>query len=136
MKVDLLNKEGELDSSKVHKAVNYIADYYGKEAQCLKAIEELNELSRALARYLYDDKNKEKQEDLKGELADVIIMVLQLVHLVECKHIADIIASKIDRQFYRIDKEKRQYKNEMNKGINMIKKELDSIVDDLSSIFE
>ena len=51
---------------------------YGKEAQMLKATEELGELTRAIARVLLWGAGKEELQNLKEEMADVSIMLSQL----------------------------------------------------------
>lgn len=50
-------------------------DYFGEDAQILKTVEELNELSVALMHYR--DKKATKLH-VKGELADVLIMCEQM----------------------------------------------------------
>ena len=55
------------------KKTKAIADYYGKEHQTIKAIEELAELIQALA--------KGDIENIKEEIADVRVMLEQIEYL-------------------------------------------------------
>ena len=55
------------------KKIKAIADYYGKEHQTIKAIEELAELIQALA--------KGDIENIKEEIADVRVMLEQIEYL-------------------------------------------------------
>ena len=51
---------------------------YGKEAQMIKTMEELGELTRAIARVLLWGEGKEEMRNLQEEMADVSIMLSQL----------------------------------------------------------
>ena len=77
------------------KKTKEIADYYGKEHQTIKAIEELAELIQALA--------KEDVENIKEELADVMVMLEQIKYLYGFSEIEinRIMFSKIVRQLGR-----------------------------------
>lgn len=76
--------------------IRYIADYYGKEAQSKKLIEELSELIRALVRA--------DNDNITEEIADVEIMIAQIKYLYT-KSCDDIINFKLDRQIGRIEQE-------------------------------
>ena len=77
------------------KKTKEIADYYGKEHQTIKAIEELAELIQALA--------KEDVENIKEELADVMVMLEQIKYLYGFSEIEinRIMFDKIVRQLRR-----------------------------------
>lgn len=84
------------DSDYTKSRIRYIADYYGKEAQTKKLIEELSELIRALAR--------EDEANIMEEIADVEIMIAQIKYLY-AQRCNDIINYKLDRQINRIEAE-------------------------------
>lgn len=75
--------------------IRTIARYYGLEHQIRKAIEELGELVVALAR---DDR-----DNIVEEIADVMVMLMQLEILLDCdEEVFDIIEKKVERQIKRI----------------------------------
>lgn len=76
--------------------IRFILNIYGEEAQAKKVIEELAELQRAIAR--------EDVENIHEEIADVIIMLEQLMafEAIDTKKIDEIIESKIERELKRI----------------------------------
>ena len=83
------------------KGIKLIADNYGKEHQTVKAMEELAELIQALARG--------DIENIKEEIADVLVMIGQLQHLYGISEIeiSRIMFRKITRQIERIDNENK-----------------------------
>lgn len=80
-----------------------IATYYGVEHQSDKAQEELYELSIALAAVPEDF----SKDDILGEMADVTIMVQQLLRLYgfSAGEFNSMIEYKISRQMRRIGEE-------------------------------
>ena len=81
------------------KATKEIADYYGKEHQTIKAIEELAELIQALA--------KGDMENIKEEIADVRVMLEQLEYIYDIseEEITLRICAKLWRQLERMEGE-------------------------------
>lgn len=79
------------------KKIKAIADYYGKEHQTIKAIEELAELIQALA--------KGDTENIKEEIADVRVMLEQIEYLygISEEEITLRICAKLWRQLERIE---------------------------------
>lgn len=65
-------------------------DTYGTHNQMLKCIEECGELSRAISRILIELSSgdgfttEESQENLYEELADVLIMIEQMIMMFDC----------------------------------------------------
>ena len=65
-------------------------DTYGTHNQMLKCIEECGELSRAVSRILIELSSgdgfttKESEENLHEELADVLIMIEQMIMMFDC----------------------------------------------------
>ena len=75
--------------------LNKIAEHYGKEHQRLKLIEELGELTSALA--------TGTEGDVIGELADVEVMMEQIKDLFGARtKVEGSITLKIERQIRRI----------------------------------
>ena len=85
-----------MNSDYTKARIRYIADYYGKEAQSKKLIEELAELIRAMVR--------EDNTNIMEEIADVEIMLAQIKYLYAQVY-DDIINYKLDRQIGRIEQE-------------------------------
>lgn len=77
-----------------------VLKHYGEEAQALKTIEELAELQRAIAR--------QDLENIEEEIADVLIMVLQLLFFegIRINKVFELVTYKMDRQLKRIEREK------------------------------
>lgn len=99
--------------SKCHK----IAEHYGEKHQMLKAVEEMAELSLVIIKAVNDPPNDKFQaETMKGEmlseLADVIIMMEQLVKYVDDNDCATLLDGMIDfklkRQLERMKEEKHE----------------------------
>lgn len=92
--------------------VKAIADHYGFEHQCKRAVEELAELIVALKHIeKFDDNIVDYYLNLGTELADAKIMIDQLIYLFnKDKGLIEInggtieqeIDYKLDRQLYRI----------------------------------
>ena len=78
------------------KKIKAIANYYGKEHQTIKAIEELAELIQALA--------KGDIENIKEEIADVRVMLEQLEYLygISDDEITLRMCAKLWRQWERM----------------------------------
>lgn len=56
-------------------------EYFGKDHQLIKAIEELNELSKELCKVALNDSSKERLEKVAEEIADAEIMIQQLKYI-------------------------------------------------------
>lgn len=92
--------------------INKILNYYGRENQLLKSIEELDELKDAIRKertaetldnYEYDVKS-----EIMTELADVLIMCeqLRLMHSIPLCELEREINYKVDRQLKRMKEKK------------------------------
>ena len=80
------------------KSIEKIADHYGYEKQKNKTIEELIELADAI---IHD-----QEDNIIEEIADVLIMLNQLIYLKQIKEKVDqTVKEKIERQIKRIEKE-------------------------------
>lgn len=79
-----------------------IARYYGIEPQTRQAIEEMAELTQALCK---QQRNKYTQPSINTieELADVSIMIGQLIYLFGCgDQVENVMKIKLNRQMERV----------------------------------
>lgn len=91
-----------------------IIDHYGADAQKVKAIEELSELQKEIAKDLI---GQGSIENVAEEIADVQIMLrqLQMIYGIDYSDLNKIMSEKTLRTLYRIaveekeDKEKRKW---------------------------
>ena len=82
--------------------IQKIADYYGLDNQTDKTIEECAELIQALVKL-------ESRENTIEEIADVQIMLKQMLYLLDCeKEVEKVMEYKINRQLERIKQAKEQ----------------------------
>lgn len=84
-------------------------DIYGTEAQIWMAIEEMAELSNALAKHRRD---RVTREDVCEEIADVAIMMIQLAAIFGPDEVNDYLESKMDR----LDKRLAKHRNNEDQG--------------------
>jgi len=84
----------------VQEKLKTIWDHFGSRKQILKTIEELNEFSASLSRFLNDDKGYFGVYD---EFADVEIMLEQLKFLFDVEVINEKKNKKIERTLERIE---------------------------------
>ena len=96
------------------KKIFKIANHYGEDAQVDMLIEEMSELTKAL---LKNRRAQKGQTDtpvratvnaIEEEVADVLIMLHQIIYLGDFEDLEDIIEEKLDRQLERIEAEKEQ----------------------------
>lgn len=87
------------------KKMKCIIDYYGKENQIAKAIEEMAELQQVLTKSLTQPQDVVKTS-VATELADVEIMLNQMKMIFDCENDVDFwMGMKLSRQFERMAKE-------------------------------
>lgn len=80
--------------------------HYGKPHQITKSIEELNELSTALARYLGGNHSEDTLDNIAEEIADVKIMLGQLQIIFDnCERVQAYKREKRIRTIARIARE-------------------------------
>lgn len=85
------------------KDLEDIIKHYGREHQQLKAVEEMAELTQAIAKHLNaDDPIGPTLENVKEELADVKVMVDQLLIIYGEDNVLEIVKEKIERQKVRM----------------------------------
>ena len=82
---------------KKYEIARAAVEKYGRVNQVLKAIEELAELQRALARDLSLDAPQEAEVNVCEEIADVEIMLFQLWMFYDTKEIQEWEESKLER---------------------------------------
>lgn len=99
------------------KKITFIADHYGEEEQLIQTAEECSELGKAALKYrralMNDNASAETLRNanaaLIDEIADVLIMCEQLMHLEGCAgDVMHIISEKLKRQMERIKAGNRQ----------------------------
>lgn len=85
----------------------FIAEHYGEKIQEIQAVQEFTELMCILTRRADQRKKMDFREELKGELADCLIMIeqLQQIHGISDGEIFNTIEFKLARQLHRIEKE-------------------------------
>lgn len=93
-----------MNTQEINKILTDTIHTYGTEAQIWMAIEEMSELSNALAKYR---RGRVTREDVCEEIADVTIMMIQLSKIFGPDDISDYLESKLDR----LDKRLAKYRN-------------------------
>ena len=93
-----------MNTQEINKILTDAIYTYGKDAQIWMAIEEMSELSNALAKYR---RGRVTREDVCEEIADVAIMMIQLSKIFGQDNISDYLKSKLDR----LDKRLAKYRN-------------------------
>ena len=91
---------------KIHQteSCQTIANFYGIKSQSLIAIEEMSELTKELCK---DQRGYNRLKEITEELADVSIMVEQLICLYDCNdEVSKMIDYKLERQLRRIEQER------------------------------
>lgn len=92
-----------MNASEKNEAVKVIAKHYGLCHQLFKASEELGEVQSEIARFL---QNEDNTEHLAEEIADVLIMLLEITHLLGAEKTVDgYIDFKLRRQLLRMEEE-------------------------------
>lgn len=113
------------EKSEYEQDIQKLADYYGFDNQSDKTIEECAELIQAIEKYKENERNNYMNEDEKQEyrqhmieeIADVQIMLDQLVYLLNCEEeMKKVIEYKVKRQLERIRKEKEQIEKIKEEG--------------------
>ena len=90
--------------SKTMTDIEKIAMHYGFVSQSRQTIEEMAELTVAISK-IHRDWNKEHLDNLIEELADVQIMLEQMIYLTGSKYdVQAVIDSKVKRQLKRMQK--------------------------------
>lgn len=94
------NRIGEnIMKEQTEQYIQKIAEYYGLDNQLNKTIEECAELIQALVKL-------ESRENTIEEIADVQIMLKQMLYLLDCeKEVEKVMEYKINRQLERIKEE-------------------------------
>ena len=93
-----------MNAQEINKILTDAIYIYGEDSQIWMAIEEMSELSNALAKYR---RGRVTREDVCEEIADVAIMIIQLSKIFGSDDVSDYFESKLDR----LDKRLTKYKN-------------------------
>ena len=84
------------------KIIKKAIETYGEEMQCIVAMEELSELIKEIAKKIRAGIPKDNNNELIEEIADVEIMLWQLMIIFEIPYC--IIDSAIDKKLRRLEK--------------------------------
>ena len=85
-----------MTEQEIEQNIQKIADYYGLDNQLNKTIEECAELIQALVKL-------ESRENTIEEIADVQIMLKQMLYLLDCEEeVEKVMEYKINRQLERM----------------------------------
>lgn len=92
-------------SEKYIKIINKIINKYGKEAQVLQTVEEMSELTKELIKNI--NRGKDNESEITLEIADVLIMIMQLVEIynIDGDKILGAMEYKLLRQDERMQNE-------------------------------
>ena len=93
-----------MNIQEINKTLTDAIKIYGEDSQIWMAIEEMSELSNALAKYR---RGRVTREDVCEKIADVAIMMIQLSKIFGQNDISDYLESKLDR----LDKQFTKYRN-------------------------
>lgn len=87
--------------------IKKIALNYGYDRQSIKLIEEMAELTQAIAKHRESKDKAATLVDIKGEMADVLVVMDQMKYLLNIKdeQLEEIVEYKINRQLLRIKSE-------------------------------
>lgn len=87
------------------KIINKIINKYGKKAQVLQTVEEMSELTKELIKNI--NRGKDNESDITLEIADVLIMIMQLVEIynIDGDKILGAMEYKLLRQDERMENE-------------------------------
>lgn len=98
-------------TEELERKIYQVADHYDEESQTDMLIEEMSELTKALLKNRRAQKGytntpvRQTVYNIEEEIADVIVMLIQIVYLGDFEDIEEIIEEKLDRQLDRIAKE-------------------------------
>ena len=90
-----------MNIQEINKILTDAIEIYGEDSQIWMTIEEMSELSNALAKYR---RGRVTREDVCEEIADVAIMMIQLSKIFGPDDISDYLKSKLDRLNKRLAK--------------------------------
>ena len=98
-----------MNTQEINKILTDTIYTYGEDSQIWIAIEEMSELSNALAKYR---RGRVTREDVCEEIADVAIMMIQLSKIFG----PDDISNYLERKLDRLNKRLTKYKNSEDQG--------------------
>ena len=89
------------------KKCGEIAEYYGQKKQEIQAVQEFTELNLLLTKRPEQRKQMNFREEVKGEIADCLIMIeqLQQIHGISDGELVNTVDFKLARQLHRIERE-------------------------------
>lgn len=95
-------------SEKYIKIIQDIINHYKKEDQVLQAVEEMSELTKELIKNI--NRNKDNETEIILEIADVQIMLMQLIEIykIDGNKLLGAIEYKLLRQKERMENESKR----------------------------
>ena len=90
-----------MEAKEINETLTDAIETYGKDDQIWMAIEEMSELSNALAKYR---RGRVTKEDVCEEIADVEIMCHQMVIIFGVTNVTEILQTKMERLKNRLEK--------------------------------
>lgn len=95
-------------SERYIKIIQDIINHYKKEDQVLQAVEEMSELTKELIKNI--NRNKENEAEIILEIADVQIMLMQLIEIykIDGNKLLGAIEYKLLRQKERMENESKR----------------------------
>lgn len=95
-------------SEKYIKIIQDIINHYKKEDQVLQAVEEMSELTKELIKNI--NRNKENEAEIILEIADVQIMLMQLIEIykIDGNKLLGAMEYKLLRQKERMENESKR----------------------------
>ena len=90
-----------MNTQEINKILTDAIYTYGKDAQIWMAIEEMSELSNALAKYR---RGRITKKDICEEIADVEIMCFQMAAIFGNTDVEEILQAKMERLKRRLEK--------------------------------
>lgn len=96
-------------SERYIKIIIDIINHYKKEDQVLQAVEEMSELTKELIKNI--NRNKDNEKEITLELADVQIMLMQLIEIykIDGNKLLGAIEYKLLRQKERMENESNRF---------------------------
>lgn len=102
----------------IEKKLNEIANHYGFTSQANMLTEEAAEFTVALNKFRRGNTNA--YDEIKEEVADVIVIAMQLRGLLGADRIDEIIYYKVNRQLDRIQNEKAYCEDRINAQMEVV----------------
>lgn len=91
-----------MEQKEINEIINKAIETYGQDPQIWMTIEEMSELGNALAKY---HRNRVTKSDICKEIADVLIMCIQMSKIFGEERVKQIFENKLIRLKERLNHE-------------------------------